>query len=153
MKVITEEQLRQMSVTSSMPNATSVINTILSECQELDQLTSSNDPDLILAAEAYAGNYDGDERELIKTDVLNAFYHGSAYQLKKDRNQLTVTRLRPMSEHNNDCDGILAAFHGSEKLHVVYWFHGLFITDQDKLYEPEDFKGWIHLPKYEPEQS
>lgn len=39
MKVITEEQLRQMSVTSSMPNATSVINTILSECQELDQLS------------------------------------------------------------------------------------------------------------------
>ena len=39
MKVITEERLRQMYSTSSMPNATSVINTILAECQELDQLT------------------------------------------------------------------------------------------------------------------
>lgn len=35
---------------------------------------------LIDAAERYAASYDDDERELIKTDVLNAFYAGANWQ-------------------------------------------------------------------------
>ena len=34
---------------------------------------------LIDAAEAYAEKYDGDDRQDIKTDVLNAFYQGAAH--------------------------------------------------------------------------
>lgn len=38
-----------------------------------------NTGDLIKRAEKYASNYDGDDRECIKTDVLNGFYQGAAY--------------------------------------------------------------------------
>ncbi len=34
---------------------------------------------LIEAAEVYASGYDDDDREDVKTDVLNAFYQGAAY--------------------------------------------------------------------------
>ena len=70
----------------------------------------------------------------------------------QELDQLTVTRLRPMSEHNNDTTGILAVFKGSRIFDVVWWFNGSFITAQDEIYDPEDFVGWIPLPKYEPEQ-
>ncbi|WP_343743117.1 hypothetical protein [Herbaspirillum huttiense] len=38
---------------------------------------------LIAAAEKYAETYDGDERQGVKTDVLNAFYHGAHYASKR----------------------------------------------------------------------
>lgn len=38
---------------------------------------------LIVTAEAYAAKYDGDDRQDIKTDVLNAFYQGAFYRKHK----------------------------------------------------------------------
>lgn len=40
----------------------------------------AKEPDLILAAEKYAEMYDGDDRQDVKTDVLNAFYHGAYWR-------------------------------------------------------------------------
>lgn len=40
---------------------------------------------LIDAAELHARAYDDDDRDCIKTDVINAFFAGAAYQAKRNR--------------------------------------------------------------------
>lgn len=58
-----------------------VIQSIIDDLEEIDTLPPK-ETDLILAAEKYASKYDGDDRQDIKTDVLNAFYHGSEWSNK-----------------------------------------------------------------------
>jgi hypothetical protein len=58
------------------------------DAPELDQHTR----DQIDAAEDLAGNYDDDDRDDIKTDVINAFYRGIAWQQAREKQRLV--RLR-----------------------------------------------------------
>ena len=44
---------------------------------------------LIDAADKYADNYNGDDRENIKTDVINAFFAGSRYANEQQKKELT----------------------------------------------------------------
>jgi hypothetical protein len=48
---------------------------------------------LIDAAEKHAEAYDGDDRECIKTDVLNAFYAGAAWNAKHGEHQARISEL------------------------------------------------------------
>lgn len=78
MKVITEERLREIK--ESMIDGTSklFIHTLIRMCKEIETLTPK-ETDLILAAEKYAEKYSADDRQDIKTDVINAFYHGAEW--------------------------------------------------------------------------
>lgn len=51
---------------------------------------------LVKAAETHAAAYDGDDREQIKTDVLNAFYAGASYGMAAERERCSaaVSALR-----------------------------------------------------------
>lgn len=60
--------------------------------------TTVKEHDLVLAAEKYADKYSADDSDYIKTDVLNAFYHGADFQKKKQGDTLTVSKLRPMCD-------------------------------------------------------
>ena len=83
MKVITEERLREWQNTNGVYKE--LFQKLIEECQELDTLTGANEPDLILAAEKYSENYGGDERQDIKTDVLNAYYQGAYWNKKLEK--------------------------------------------------------------------
>ena len=77
MKVITEEFLMQCIKEVGEDNlirAASLVNLL----EEIDTLTPK-EPDLILAAEKYVEKYAADDRQDIKIDVLNAFYHGAEW--------------------------------------------------------------------------
>jgi hypothetical protein len=56
-----------------------LLENIINECVAVPILTAV-DQDLIIAAERYAKVYDGDPRQDIKVDVLNAFYHGAYFK-------------------------------------------------------------------------
>lgn len=48
-----------------------------------DELIDAAEKELIDTAEKYATLYDDDDRECIKTDVMNAFFAGSAYATQR----------------------------------------------------------------------
>lgn len=90
MKVITEEVLkvhRHYMVITRNNLAACVIDALIEECQEIDALTVK-ETNLILAAEKYAEKYSAEDGNYIKTDVLNAFYHGAEWQ-RKHKPELT----------------------------------------------------------------
>jgi hypothetical protein len=47
-------------------------------------MLSDRDRELIKSAEELASNYDGDDRQDIKTDVMNAFYAGAKFLAERD---------------------------------------------------------------------
>ena len=85
MKVITEERLillrNNLAETGKNKEACLIDYLITDVLKEIDTLTPK-ETDLILAAEKYADLYSDDDRQDIKTDVLNAFYHGSEWSKK-----------------------------------------------------------------------
>ena len=52
-----------------------LIDELIENCKEIDMLTPK-ETDLILA-EKYAEKYSAEDGDYIKTNVLNAFYHGA----------------------------------------------------------------------------
>ena len=87
MKVITEERLIELRDGGSSPEFRRTLKWLVhNECQEIDTLTVS-DPNLILEAEKYAEKYSAADGDYIKTDVLNAFYHGAEWQRKQINNR------------------------------------------------------------------
>jgi hypothetical protein len=80
---------------------------------------------LIDAAEEHASAYDDDDRECIKTDVMNAFYAGTAWHaehgLDEDRRQLQA-RLEAAQRE-------LAVFHAEQpRVWEISREHGEFLT-------------------------
>jgi len=86
MKVITDDRLIEFLSEISQFTPDEILwlaDNLSAKLEEIDTLTV-NETDLISAAEKYAEIYDGDDRQDIKTDVLNAFYHGADWQRKKE---------------------------------------------------------------------
>lgn len=62
---------------------------------------------------------------------------------------LTVTKLRPMSEiHDGD---ILVKWIQENGLIGAFYVDG-WVYVNGSNYKPEEFQGWIPIPKYEPEK-
>ena len=83
MKAITEEFLMRCIKEVGGDNlirAGSLVNLL----EEIDILPLK-EPDLILAAEKYAEKYNVDDRQDIKIDVLNAFYHGAEWVVNNNK--------------------------------------------------------------------
>jgi hypothetical protein len=64
---------------------------------------------LIDAAEAYAEVYDGDDRQDIKTDVLNAFFAGSKYEATNKVDIATIAYMNGVAEGRKHKDALVAA--------------------------------------------
>ena len=87
MKYISQERLKEIAAILKIGMLEKcLIESLVAECQEIDTLTVS-DPNLILEAEKYAGKYSAEDGDYIKTDVLNAFYHGAEWQRKQINNR------------------------------------------------------------------
>ena len=78
----------------------------------------------------------------------------------QELDQLTVTRLRPMSELVDSDEVDVLAFNSrlGRFIHFAYQNHmdDWWVYEFDysfKLLGDYDFEGWIPMPKYEPEQS
>lgn len=67
----------------------------------------------------------------------------------KELDTLTVTKLRPMSEiHDGD---ILVKWIQENGLIGAFYVDG-WVYVNGSNYKPEEFQGWIPIPKYEPEK-
>ena len=84
---------------------------------------------LIDAAESHAENYDGDDRQDIKTDVMNAFYAGAKWQ-----------------SENLEQDLVYEAWRNSEAYQVPVTELGQKIAEQ-RFYGFQ--KGWEYAKFYE----
>jgi len=92
---------------------------------------------------------------LIKTDGDGSMVYCTVSRADlQEIDQLTVTRLRPMSDAPRDGTLFLAMFEDGNL------FRECFYAGQDDLFMCDDydeiadnFKGWIPLPTYKPEQS
>lgn len=148
MKVITEERLKkyrdELSAKGQAIGACTIA-LLMNDClEEIDTLTPK-ETDLVLAAEKYAEKYNGDDRQDIKTDVLNAFYHGAYFNFEKvmQGDTLTVSKLRPMCDAKEG-EQILA-FKINEKV-----FLNICCPDITNEF-CKAFSGWIPMPIYKPE--
>lgn len=62
---------------------------------------------------------------------------------------LTVTQLRPMSEIEEG--RVLVHRKGVDTLYGTYFLTGV-LDVEGIYYRPEEFDGWIPMPRYEPEK-
>lgn len=155
MRVIAEERLKEILVT--IPDDISgrkylvllLEQLIEEECKEIDTLIT-NEPDVILAAEKYAEMYDGDDRQDIKTDVLNSFYHGAFFKRKNQGDTLTVSKLRPMSELSKNANSVMAAYE-DERGDIYFDITSSQCIEDEYSFSSEEYIGWIPLPIYKPE--
>ena len=115
----------------------------------VDDVTS----ELIDAAEKYAEIYSDDERQDIKTDVLNAFYHGANYQKKCQQDQIIVDELRPMSELKNKqfalCHELFNQGRYGQFEKYQKWDMTMVDINGDE-FDIDKFVGWIPIPIYRP---
>lgn len=156
MKVITEERLREIIKNHALTIKTRnfIEYLIQEECQEIDTLTI-HEPDLILAAEKYADVYFDDDRQDIKPDVLNAFYHGAEFQMSQQPDKLTVSKLRPMSEAPRDPNTRISVVRKGHDYFEAARFdirNGGWQINFSAAMSDEFFEGWIPMPLYKPEQ-
>ena len=103
---------------------------LLKECKELNPC--AEEPDVILAAEKYAGVYDGDSRQDVKTDVLNAFYHGAYWKRANPWHPIeTAPKDRSVNIYDkgygqqkvqwNEFYKCFTDFHGHKYLNPTHW--------------------------------
>lgn len=67
----------------------------------------------------------------------------------KELDTLTVTRLRPMSDVQEG--DILVKWIRENGLRGAFYVDG-WVYVNGSNYKPEEFQGWIPIPKYEPEK-
>lgn len=75
---------------------------------------------LVAAAEKWAAAYDGDDRQHIKTDVLNAYYQGAKFQDEvvrrlKDSYLVTAMRYFPAKTKHEIREEIERIINGNER--------------------------------------
>lgn len=70
----------------------------------------------------------------------------------KELDQLTVTKLRPMSEaHHLEDEEFLVKFKGKDDLKFVCIFQGQMIDQYCDWVDPSRCEGWTPIPIYQPE--
>lgn len=151
MRVITEDTLLKLLETTSDSNLRNIIFDLLEKCDEqvyeVNDTLITNEPDVILAAEMY----DGDDRQDIKTDVLNQFYQGAFFKRKNQGDTLTVSKLRPMSELPKNANSVMAAYE-DERGDIYFDITSSQCIEDEYSFSSEEYIGWIPLPIYKPEK-
>lgn len=72
----------------------------------------------------------------------------------KELDQLTVSKLRPMSEAPKEGEvEILVKIIDIDSLQIAYYFEGRWVEPGDKPYEEGSLQGWLPMPIYKREQS
>lgn len=111
-------------------------------------MTTEKD-NLIESAEKYADKYSDDDRQDIKTDVLNAYFAGSEFYKRKD-GKIIIDKLRPISEAPKDKAILINTTHGGGAMCEAYYRDGLWWIGRVPVEDKECIVGWIPVPIYKP---